>query len=180
MAGPGRHAGFLVDARVGHGTIGVERASLRRLTHRAARLGEMPAVVEAALVEEGLELGEVERQALGIDPPRAHLAQPRRVHDIAPRGDGHDEGGAGRVLPRIPLLADLADAEVQARVERVQEAGFADARLTGEHRLAPAQEVAQRYETLRLSDRGPEHLVARRTIPSLQGVERTRSEERRV
>src|SRR2546425_13229759 len=138
----------------------------------------MPAVVEAALVEEGPELDEIGAQALGVDPPRAHLAQPRRVHDIAPRGDGHDERGAGRVLARAPLRADFADAEVQARVERVQEAGFPDARLTGEHRLAPAQEVAQRYETLRLSDRGPEHLVARRTIPSLQGVER--SEERRV
>src|SRR5439155_16998752 len=94
----------------------------------------MPAVVEAALVEEGLELGEVDTQALGIDPPRAQLAQPRGVHDIAPRGDRHDECGAGRVLARIPLLADLADTEVQARVERVQEAGLPDARLTGEHR----------------------------------------------
>src|SRR5207253_9978399 len=121
----------------------------RRFAHPAAGLGEMPAVVEAALVEEGPEFDEIGAQALGIDPPRAHLAQPRRVHDIAPRGDGHDEGGAGRVLPRIPLLADLADAEVQARVERVQKAGFADARLTGEHRLPPAQEITQRHQALR-------------------------------
>src|SRR2546430_17660398 len=86
-------------------------------------------------------------------PPRSTLfpyttlfRSPRRVHDIAPRGDGHDEGGAGRVLARVPLRADFADAEVQARVERVQEAGFPDARLTGEHRLAPAQEVARSEE----------------------------------
>src|SRR5207244_3700470 len=173
LAGPGRHSDFLVDPLVGHETIGIERAARRRFAHPAAGLGEMPAVVEAALVEEGPEFDERGAQPLGVERPRAHLAQPRRVHDIAPRGDGHDEGGAGRVLARVPLRADFADAEVQARVERVQEAGFPDARLTGEHRLAPAQEVAQRYETLRLSDRGPEHLVARRTIPPLQGVERT-------
>src|SRR5437870_8077669 len=100
----------------------------------------MPAVVEAALVEEGPEFDEIGAQALGIDPPRAHLAQPWRVHDIAPRGDGHDEGGAGRVPARIPLRADFADAEVQARVQRVQKAGFPDARLTREHRLPPAQD----------------------------------------
>src|SRR5207244_9431246 len=88
----------------------------------------------------------------------------------------HDEGGAGRVLARVPLRADFADAEVQARVERVQETGFPDARLTREHWLPPAQEVAQRNETLRLRDRGPEHLIARRTIPPLQGVECARVE----
>src|SRR5207244_2311449 len=115
LAGPGRHSDFLVDPLVGHETIGIERASRRRLAHPAARLGEMPAVVEAALVEEGPEFDEIGAQALGIDPPRAHLAQPWRVHDIAPRGDGHDEGGAGRVPARIPLRADFADAEVWQR-----------------------------------------------------------------
>src|SRR2546429_5515671 len=131
LAGPGRHADFLVDPLVGHETIGIERASRRRFAHSAAGLGEMPAVIEAALVEEGPEFDEIGAQALGIDPPRAHLAQPRRGPDIAPRGDRPDAGGAGRVLARVPLRADFANAEVQARVERVQETGFADARLTG-------------------------------------------------
>jgi len=46
IAGPGRHADFLVDALIGHEPVGIERAALRRLPHRAARLGEMAAVVE--------------------------------------------------------------------------------------------------------------------------------------
>src|SRR2546430_4283107 len=132
----------------------------------------MPAVVEATLVEEGPELGEIDAQALGIDPPRAHLAYPRRVHDVAPRGDRHDECGAGRVLPRAPFLADLADAEVQARIECVQQAGLPDARLTGEHRLPPAEEIAQRGQPLRLLHGGPEDLIARRSVATAQGVER--------
>src|SRR2546425_8094279 len=111
MAGQGSPAASLVDALVGPEPVWIERAALRRLPHPAARLREMAAVVEAALVEEGLEFGEVDGEALRVDPPRTHLAEPRRVHDIASCCHRYDQRSAGGVLPGVPLRADLANAE---------------------------------------------------------------------
>src|SRR2546430_6728519 len=59
-----------------------------------------------------------------------------------------------------------------------------DARLAGEDRLAPPQQVAQRGQADGLGDGGGQDLVAGRRIARDQGLERgaveLRSEERRV
>src|SRR2546430_4383430 len=69
-AGPGRNADLVVDVPVRDEPIGVERAPLRGRAHAAIRLGQMAAIVEAALVEEAAELGKTGGEQLRVDADR--------------------------------------------------------------------------------------------------------------
>src|SRR4029077_7644215 len=154
-----------MEALVGNQTGRVERALLRRVPHGTTRLRQMPAVVEAALIEEPAELGKADRQELRVNAPGADLTQPGGVHDVAAAREGHHERRACRVLTRVPFRADLTDTEVQPWVEGVEEARFPDARLTREYRFPTAQQVAERRQAFRQPDRRGQDLIPRRRIP---------------
>src|SRR2546430_5272937 len=79
-AGPGRNADLVVDVPVRDEPVGVERAPLRGRAHAAIRLGQMAAIVEAALVEEAAELGKTGGEQLRVDAPGPDLPQARRGH----------------------------------------------------------------------------------------------------
>src|SRR5207247_8459855 len=81
-AGPGRNADLVVDVPVRNEPIEVERAPLRGRAHAAIRLGQMAAIVEAALVEEAAELGKTGGEQLRVDAPGPDLPQARRVHHV--------------------------------------------------------------------------------------------------
>src|SRR2546422_1592706 len=66
-----------------------------------------------------------------------------------------------RVLPRPPLLADLADPEIQARLERVHETRFPHSGFPGQDGGAAPQQVAQRGETLGRSEEHTSELQSR-------------------
>src|SRR5438046_5913421 len=81
-AGPGRNADLVVDVPVRGEPVGVERAPLRGRAHAAIRLGQMAAIVEAALVEEAAELGKTGGEQLRVDAPGPDLPQARCVHHV--------------------------------------------------------------------------------------------------
>src|SRR5438876_11414741 len=80
--GPGRNADLLGDVQVRDEPIGVERPPLRGRAHAAIRLGQMAAIVEAALVEEAAELGKTGGEQLRVDAQGPDLPQARRVHHV--------------------------------------------------------------------------------------------------
>src|SRR5216117_56753 len=95
-AGPGRNADLVVDVPVRDEPIGVERAPLRGRAHAAIRLGQMAAIVEAALVEEAAELRKTRGEQLRVDAPGRDLSQARRVHHVgAPPPPPPPPAGAG-------------------------------------------------------------------------------------
>src|SRR3989475_3534012 len=180
-AGPGRNAALVVDVPVRDQPIGVERAPLRGRAHAAIRLGQMAAIVEAALVEEAAELRKTGGEQLRVDAPGPDLPQARRVHHVgAPptpptpptRGEGYELRRPRRVLPRPPLLVDLADPEIQARLERVHETRLPHPRFSGQDGGTAPQQVAQRGETLGRLDRRREHLIAGRAVAAAEQLER--------
>src|SRR2546425_8760708 len=119
-AGPGRNADLVVDVPVRNEPIEVERAPLRGRAHAAIRLGQMATIVEAALVEEAAELRKTRGEQLRVDAPGRDLPQARRVHHVgAPPTPGARTQlrRARGVLPPPPLLADLAQSEIQARLD---------------------------------------------------------------
>ena len=65
------------------------------------------------------------------------------------------------MLAGPPLLADRPHAELQSRLDGVQEARFTHSGGAGEHRFAAAQQVAQRRQALPRFRRGEQHLVTR-------------------
>ena len=142
----------------------------------------MATIVEAALVEEAAELGKTGGEQLRVDAPGPDLPQARRVHHVgAPptpptpptRGEGHELRRPRRVLPRPPLLVDLADPEIQARLERVHETRLPHPGFPGQDGGAAPQQVAQRGETLGRLDRRREHLIAGRAVAAAEQLERS-------
>src|SRR5712664_1493740 len=129
-AGPGRLADFFVNPLVGHQPIGIDRAG-GRATHGAARLGQMAAIVEAALIEVRPEFRKAAAERIGVDAPRADLSQTGGVDDVADARDRHELRCGGGVLPGPPFLADRADPQLEAGLEGVEQARFPRARCAG-------------------------------------------------
>ena len=96
------------------------------------------AVGELAEGDIGAELDEVALELGGLDAPELELAEARRIDDVAARFEPDQLGGGGRVLALEGPVGDRADAEVQARLDRVQERALADAALAREGGGVPA------------------------------------------
>src|SRR2546425_9132927 len=154
----------------------------------------MATMVEAARVEKTADLRKTRGEEPRVDAPGRDLPQARRVHHVgappAPRapGERHELRRARGVLPPPPLLADVADPEIQARLERVHETRLPHAGFSGQDGGAAPQQVAQRGETLGRMDRRREYLIAGRPVAAAEQLQRRavelelveRSEERRV
>src|SRR4051812_21996635 len=81
--------------------------------------------IRAKLDEVGVELAR-------LDPPELELAEPGGVDDVAARLESDQLRGRGRVLSLVSPVGDLADAEVEARLDGVQERALAHAALARE------------------------------------------------
>src|SRR5438132_4165508 len=105
-AGPGRNTDLVVDVPVRGEPVGVERAPLRGRAHAAIRLGQMAAIVEAALVEEATELGKTGGEQLRVDAPGPDLPQARCVHHVgtAPTPPPPPPPARGAPLPPPPRV----------------------------------------------------------------------------
>ena len=90
------------------------------------------AVGELAEGDVGAELDEVALELAGVDAPELELAEARGVDDVTRPIRADQLGGGGRVLALEGPVGDLADPEVQAGLDRVQERALADAALARE------------------------------------------------
>src|SRR5256886_466279 len=110
--------------------IGIDRSN-RCATHGTSGLRQVTAVVETTLIEIGPEFGETGAEGVGVDPPGADFAKTGRIDHIADTRDGDELGRGCRMLARAPFLADRADAQLETRLERVQQTRFSRARPAG-------------------------------------------------
>src|SRR5689334_5436083 len=130
----------------------------------------MPAVVEAALIEIRAKFRKARAQLVGIDAPSADFAEARRIDDVPDAGNGHELRGGRGVLPGAPFLADRADAQLEPRLEGVEQTRLPRARRTCEDRVAAAQQVAQRGEALIRLHRRSQQLIAGGLEPAGQSL----------
>ena len=124
----------------------------------------MAAVVEPALIEIGPEFGEASAERIGVDAPGPDFAETGRIDHVADTRDGNELGRRRRMLARAPFYADRADAQLETRLERVQETRFSCARRAGENRMPAAQQVPQRGESFVGLHGRRQYLVIRRLI----------------
>src|SRR6478609_9795324 len=98
-----------------------DRARFHGLTHRAARLVHLAAVAKPAVTEEGTKLEKAVVEIAREEVPHTDLAQPRRVDDETAIGERMQRRAHGRVAPLVHRLADLAHAEVEPRIDGVEQ-----------------------------------------------------------
>src|SRR5439155_20816693 len=94
----------------------------------AARLGQVPAIVERASAEVGAHLGEAPGQLIGRDLPEPELTEPGCVGNVsAARCRERMQLRRGRgVASLVNGLADGAGLDPEARLDRVEEGRLAD------------------------------------------------------
>src|SRR5437879_7077320 len=135
-----------------------------------AGLGEVAAIVEAALIEVWTEFRKAGAQLVGIDAPGADLAEARRIDDVTDAGNGHQLCGSGGVLAGPPLFADHADTQLEPRLEGIEQTRLARARRARKHRVPAPQQVAQRGEPFIGLHRRSEQLIAGGLEAARQGL----------
>src|SRR5204862_6163559 len=108
---------------------GVDLAAVAGVPDRAIVLVGVLAFAEPAERDEGADLDEMSLDLARIDVPELELAEAGGVDDVAAGVEADQLGGRGRVLPLEGPVGDLADAEIQARLDRIQERTLADAAL---------------------------------------------------
>ncbi len=118
------------------------------------------AVGELAEGDIGAELDEVAFEGGGIDAPEFELAEAGGVDDVAAGVEADQLGGGGGVLALGGPVGDLADAEVQARLDRVQKRALADAALAREGGRAGLDQLAEAADSPAVGGRGQDGLVA--------------------
>src|SRR5690606_13711554 len=119
-------------------------AVLDGLAHGAVRLVDVGAgAAEPAFAQVRAELREAEVQLLERHAPQPHLPQPWRVRHVAAAAERDELGGHRRVSPLPERRADLRRPQPEARLERVQEAGLADAAGPRQRADPAAQQVAE-------------------------------------
>src|SRR5205814_10404131 len=125
---------------------------------------QVTTVVETALIEIGPEFGEAGAERVGVDAPGPDFAETGRIDHIADTRDRNELGRSGRMLARAPFLADRADAQLETRLARVQLTRFPGARGARKNRMAAAQQVPQRGESLVGLHGRRQYLVIRRLV----------------
>src|SRR6202008_3522799 len=83
-------------------------------------------------------------QILPRHVPKAEELDARRVDDLAAEVEAVAAGAGGGVAALLGDEADVADAEVQARLHRADQAALAHAAVAGQDRALVLQGVAQR------------------------------------
>ena len=124
----------LVELEVALVAAGVDLAPVDGVLDGAVGLVDVRAVGELAVRDVGPELDEVGLDLARLDVPELELAEARGVDDVAARLEPDQLGGGGGVLPLGGPVGDLADPEVQARLDRVEQRALADAALARERR----------------------------------------------
>src|SRR6478672_4963786 len=108
----------------------------------------MPAVGVAALADQGAHLREAAGQLPGLDSPETDLAETRGVDQVAPGVERQHHGGDGGVLPTPDPGTDLADPELESRLNRIEQTRLARARWPGHHRDPSPKRLGKLLDSL--------------------------------
>src|SRR5690606_15383650 len=98
--------------------------------------------------------------------PQTELAQAGRIGDVPAALERDELCCDGGVSALVHGLAHFADAQAETRLNRIQQAGFADAGRAGEHALTAAQSLAQLVDARAIRHAREAERVARRGVRS--------------
>jgi hypothetical protein len=138
----------------------MDLAPVDGVLHGALGLVDVRAIGELAAGDVGAELDEVALDLAGLDVPELELAEAGGVDDVAPGVEPDQLGGGGGVLPLGGPVGDLADPEVQPRLDGVEQRALADAALAGERGGSPRKELAEPVDPPAVGGGGGDRLVA--------------------
>src|SRR2546428_11473874 len=117
----------------------IEGAGLHRSAHRASRLDRVPAIAEAALRRELVDLRECAAKSV-VGVPRLDPAQAWRVDDQAASGKTN-QLAAHRGMAAHPIAARLTCRETLDAEQRVDECGLPHARRSEQRRGLARREI---------------------------------------
>src|SRR2546428_13566060 len=117
----------------------IEGAGLHRSAHRASRLDRVPAIAEAALRRELVDLRECAAKSV-VGVPQLDLAQAWRVDDQAASGKTN-QLAAHRGMTAHPIAARLTCRETLDAEQRVDEWGLPHARRPDQRRVLARREI---------------------------------------
>ena len=125
-----------VEAAVGHGVF-----------HGAAGFVRVRAVGKFAAAYIGPQIAHPAANLFRHHVPKLKLPNARRVDDITAGRQRNQFGGRGRVPTFLRFGADRGNAQVQFRLDRVQQRGFSDAALPNDDARSPTDYAAQPLDT---------------------------------